>query len=158
MEIDKEKFESKFKRLPSGCWEWMDSRNRKGYGIFCIGRKTYKASRISYELYIGLIPKFFMDKPTQINHSCNNKWCVNPDHLHLGNHSTNMQEAVRDGLMKCKSKAKVKLSAQDVVEIKRLSQSKIYSRHMIAKKYHISTHYIGMIMRGKRWSHINLPE
>lgn len=64
----------------SGCWEWQGYIGKSKYGNFKITtdkkQNTYQAHRISYFLFVG-IP----DKEKIIDHQCENRICVNPDHL-----------------------------------------------------------------------------
>ena len=66
---------------PDDCWIWFGCR-RNGYGQIKAGGKnggkTLDAHRVSYEMAYGPIPKGF-----EIHHTCQNKSCVNPDHLEL---------------------------------------------------------------------------
>lgn len=59
----------------TGCWEWIASRSRKGYGHFWDGERDAGAHRFSYELLIGPIP----DGLT-LDHLCRNPGCANPWH------------------------------------------------------------------------------
>lgn len=80
------KFLSKVKRVRivtevdwdlGDCWVWQRSVTAKGYGRFCVGSgKTVLAHRVSYEHYVGPLRDGFV-----IDHKCNNKGCVNPEHL-----------------------------------------------------------------------------
>lgn len=64
------------KDAPNGCWEWTGSL-RFGYGQFNIGKPQMAYShRYSYELVHGSIPEGF-----HVHHRCENKLCVNPEHL-----------------------------------------------------------------------------
>lgn len=58
------------------CWEWLGWETNSGYAQFRIGIKKYLVHRISYEMYKGIIPKYY-----EVDHLCKNKKCVNPDHL-----------------------------------------------------------------------------
>lgn len=71
-----ERFESKYFVAPDGCWLWTASVNAQGYGQFSIDRKSYRAPRVSYELYVGTIPDGL-----HIDHLCRQPSCVNPHHL-----------------------------------------------------------------------------
>lgn len=53
---------------------------RDGYFVLGIGRgQTNRAHRVSYRMFVGLIPKDMV-----VMHSCNNNGCINPKHLLLG--------------------------------------------------------------------------
>jgi hypothetical protein len=78
----------------SDCWQWIGAMQSSGYGnIKCFG-KWKGAHRFSFELYHGPIPPGLM-----VLHSCDNKRCVNPDHLSAGTNQQNMTEAADRGLM-----------------------------------------------------------
>ena len=78
----------------TGCWEWKGSSSRNGYGQFKAFGKMVAAHRFSYELHKGPIPE-----GAHILHACDNKRCVNPDHLRAGTHAENMADAGARGLM-----------------------------------------------------------
>lgn len=76
----------------NGCWVWQGAVFKKptgNYGMIRIGpaggSKTYKAHRISYEVFVGDIPKGL-----EIDHTCRNKLCINPEHLEPVTHTENM--------------------------------------------------------------------
>jgi hypothetical protein len=79
------------------CWEWIGQKHSNGYGLLqCRSRKNrkmIKAHRLSYELHNGPIPEGLL-----VLHKCDNKLCVNPDHLELGNYSKNLKDAYDRGL------------------------------------------------------------
>jgi hypothetical protein len=73
------------------CWLWNGSRNRRGYGLFNIDRRSRLAPRIAWTLTVGAIPDGM-----SVLHKCDNPPCVNPEHLFLGT----MRDNVLDMLQK----------------------------------------------------------
>jgi len=75
---EKEKFNSKYRIEPNGCWIWTAFINQYGYGRFRIGGKKFQAHRVSYAIaHNGLYARLVVD------HLCRDKACVNPEHLEL---------------------------------------------------------------------------
>ena len=66
-----------------------------GYGLDYEPKtqKTVLAHRKAYYDAFGAIPKGMV-----VLHKCNNKQCVNPEHLMVGTQSDNVKQAYRDGL------------------------------------------------------------
>lgn len=75
----------------SGCWEWTGWRAH-GYGYFFHEGKDQRAHRVSYELFVGSIPDGLV-----VMHSCDNRPCVNPDHLSVGTQADNVRDMVAKG-------------------------------------------------------------
>jgi single-strand DNA-binding protein len=79
----------------TGCWNWKGCLDRYGYGKIRPAPKTQpiKAHRASYEHYIGPIPVGEISGFTYlIMHSCDNRRCINPNHLRFGTHHENSQD------------------------------------------------------------------
>lgn len=71
-----ERFEAKYIKAPSGCWIWIASINRDGYGGFEYQGKSCLAHRAGIQLMTDL-----EITGLEVDHLCRVRRCVNPLHL-----------------------------------------------------------------------------
>ena len=78
-------------------------------------------------------------------HKCNNKLCINPEHLYLGSHADNTADALRDNLFTSR-----RLTETQALEIR----SSTASARSLAIKYNVCASTIKRLRRGETWRHI----
>lgn len=145
---DISRFRSHIKVVESGCHEWTGSLKPNGYGQSSMIDKTGNSHRLSHrvawEIENGPIPNGMF-----VCHTCDNRLCVNPDHLFLGTQADNIRDAARKGRMATgQHNGNGKLSDED----KRLIIAAIdsgMSQAKIGKMYGVSERTVGRL-----WNHI----
>lgn len=86
------RFWSKINKNADGCWRWGGVIKQDGYGVIIIKSKETRAHRLSWQIHNGEIADGLF-----VLHQCDNRSCVNPNHLFLGNHVANMLDMVSKG-------------------------------------------------------------
>lgn len=137
------------------CWVWTGPKNGTGYGVLTHGRRgrlgTYSAHRLSFVMHVDEL-----SRDDYVLHSCDNRVCVNPRHLHIGSHQENADEAVARGRIRRGAEhGGAKLSSADVERI-RAMYPRLFQRE-IAELFGVSQTLIGQILRGVAWRH-SIPE
>ena len=134
----------------NGCWIWRGAIGSHGYGHMLIEKtpvhKADVAHRISWQLHRGDIPNGL-----QVLHKCDNRRCVNPDHLFLGTQKENIADCIAKNRFKY---LRAKLTISQVLEIKR-AIAVGETCESISKKYGVIGKSIRNIKNGKTWRAVN---
>jgi len=139
------------------CWEWTGLRNASGYGLVRKGiRQVGKgnlaiASRVSWVLHCGPISGGLL-----VCHKCDNRTCVNPEHLFLGTYRDNWMDCLNKGRNplvgpspeRCRT---AKLSWEDVKSIRVIGKTQKLPRSQIAEMFDISEDTVWSILHNKTW-------
>jgi hypothetical protein len=140
---------------PQGCWVWQAGKNNKGYGLFRPGGIAPKelAHRLSFEAHKGQIPpgRFIL-------HSCDNRLCVNPHHLRVGDAKENVADMDSRSRrvvhnLKGESIGTSKLRDADVISLRRDYLSG-HSLSELCNKYHVRRNSLSDYTSGRSWTHL----
>jgi hypothetical protein len=142
----------------NGCWIWGRSTS-SGYGSMTIQGRTVRVPR----LVIALTTGKSVAEVVESCHRCDNRRCVNPDHLFEGTHSDNMRDAVAKGRARIpippkltgESNPACKISDADVLRI-REALARGERQGAVARRYGVSQSLVSLIKLGKIRGHIGI--
>lgn len=138
-----------------GCWIWTGSYDKDGYGKITIGKKAYRAHRLSYCEYHGIEHESISGY--LVLHSCDNPSCVNPNHLKLGTQQENMDEMSARGRSLRGERSRCHILTEDQVKEIRATcvvRSRQFGYAALGKKYGVHLATIHAIVSGRNWRHV----
>lgn len=131
------------------CWEWQGAVHDTGYGRIMLKKKGFYAHRVSYELHHGLL-----EEGLCACHTCDNRLCVNPNHLFAGTRDDNNADMRRKERHVFGEKSpQAKLTEADVIQIRSLAKSGLSQRE-IGERYGVHRVHVGDIIQREYWSHL----
>lgn len=130
------------------CWEWQAGHHNYGYGT--LGGKGWRAyaHRLSYELFVGPVPKWLC-----VLHRCDNPNCVKPSHLFLGTKKDNTQDMLAKGRNRVflgQDNPNAKLTPNDVRTIRALVAMGVSTRET-GRTFDISHQTVRAIRDRRGW-------
>lgn len=112
-----------------GCIEWFGFRDRWGYGMVANGKGgSMFAHRKAWEKHRGPIPQGDF-----VCHSCDNRACINPEHLFLGtpiDNNKDMEQKGRARHPKGQDHGRAKVSDDTVLLLRHLKGRRTYRELM----------------------------
>lgn len=144
---------NKFWRLTrtneNGCWEWLGAyANKHGYGRIYHNGVYYLTHRLSWVLHFGPI-----GNGLGVLHKCDNPNCSNPEHLFLGDQSTNMYDRWSKGragnIAKGPEAGQAKLTWEQVEEIRTLYRKGRFNQYELAEEFGLTQSAVSRIVNHK---------
>ena len=137
------------------CYAGNSINNGHGYSLCYHKGKTIRQHRLAYCTYKGLPLEAI--KGQIVRHTCDNKWCVNPNHLVLGSHQDNMDDMTsRDRQAKGTRIANSVLTDDQVRFIREnyVRYSKEWGTVAIARMLGVNHRTVQSVTSGLRWNHV----
>ena len=141
----------RYKVHDNGCWQWSGRLSPSGYGRFMTQGKGVTASRYFYEILVGPIPEGLF-----VCHKCDNRACVNPEHLFLGTQKDNIQDCIKKGRHRPTrgvDRPAAKLTEDDVRKIRAIYRKG--EGPYLAWQFGVSRGVITNIVARKAWRHVD---
>ena len=137
----------------SGCWLWLGALNKDGYGNIDIRKTTMVYSttgshRVSYAVFVGPIPPGL-----SVCHRCDNRACINPDHLFLGTQKDNVRDAAakqRMGKSRGEAHPDSKFTERDI----RAIRASPLNNRQLAEAFDTCSSSISQIRTRRSWRHV----
>jgi len=148
----------------SECWLWNSSKDKDGYGWFSFTstNETQKYKTIQAHRYSALL-KYKNLGNNLVRHTCDNRSCVNPNHLILGSaadNSKDMTERKRQAVGEKNGNSKLtNIQALEILKTykEQKEAGKLYGcLERLAKEYDVSKQIISRLTAKKTFNKIEV--
>jgi hypothetical protein len=148
------RFDSRISPEPNtGCWIWMSGYTSNGYGKFHVSSREHKAHRVSWS--INCNGGEFPSREVKICHSCDNRWCVNPEHLWPGSQLENVRDAMRKGRMHQAGRMGDKHGCAKLCDAQAMAiKNSDGGLTKTAREFGVSISTVWLIRTGRGWRHL----
>ena len=143
------------------CWEWKGYKNPDGYGVICISQPSSRTGRlvIGAHRVSAYLAGMNIDGLC-VCHHCDNRRCVNPQHLFLGTYADNTRDMISKGrnisiTTPCPGSrnGRAKLTEAEVLQIRALNARGV-TKSTLADQFGVHADTIHSINSRKTWRHI----
>ena len=136
--------------IKNGCFECVSHSPEKN-GYFSIRRNgiRQKLHRYIYRITVGEIPKDMV-----VRHKCDNRLCINPNHLEIGTQLDNIRDRVERNRSAKQNGTDNGMCSIDEETVLKVLFDNDGTQHEIADRYGISQIHVSQIKTGKRWRHV----
>jgi hypothetical protein len=134
-------------REGNGCLTWRGARVH-GYGTISISGAKRRVHRVAWEIARGPIPGGMA-----VCHRCDNRACIDVDHLFLGTLADNNADMMNKGRfvpVLGEKNGRAKLTPEQVAAIVADPRGRV----AIAAEYGISKYHVNALKRRRNWKHL----
>jgi len=129
------------------CIFWKGAKDKAGYGVSWHNGKFTRAHRKAYQEFHNTE----LTAKDKVLHTCDNRSCVNPEHLYVGTPLQNSLDMVsRNRQAKGERCGNSKLDSETVIKI--INDSR--PSRVVAKEFNISKTNVLDIKNKKIWRHL----
>ena len=143
---------------PDGCFE-LNLAGPYGYPTISItdesGSRGMRGNRAAWFLWHGETPA-----GKYVLHTCDNRKCVRPDHLYLGDAKDNIHDCMNGGRFTPpmgEKQGHAKLTRGDVIDIRRRCVLGGENQYVVAEEYGLSQSWVSRICKRESWRHVDGP-
>ncbi len=137
------------------CWLWTAGLFSNRYGAFQYEGKTMRAHKVSWFLAGKEIPDGLL-----LMHKCDNKQCVNDNHLEPGTQLQNIHDMLdkgRENYASGENHGHSTFTGEEVDDMRRRYRAG-ETQYAIADYFNTSQSVVSPIVRGKSWKHRPFPD
>jgi hypothetical protein len=161
-------FWSYVEKREEGCWHWSHTRTKKGYGVVSLYPfGIAQAHRVAYQMTHGPVPDGQV-----VLHQCDNRACVNPEHLRVGSQRDNIHDRIAKGRSvyargdqhgshtmpertpRGTQHHLAKFTEEDILEIRRLFDTGMATVSQLSRRFQTGSSHISNIVKRRRWKHL----
>lgn len=139
------------KNTKNNCLEYLGKTRVDGYARVTFERKNWLLHRLVFILHSkNQIPNGLF-----VLHSCDNRCCINPDHLWLGTKRDNTLDSIKKGRHVNNSgtrNGRAKLTMSKANRIRKAYKSGLFTRTELSSKFKVHTSTIQRVLSNKNWN------
>ncbi len=135
---------------PTGCTECTCGSFTSGYGCVRVGTKVFIAHRVVWTVVKGPIPRNLW-----LLHRCDNRKCINVDHLFLGTPTDNNADCILKKRFVAGRHPRVKQDPEIVREIRSLWSTGWWEQSAIGELFDIDQSSVSRVVNHQQWKFVS---